>query len=200
MQTLLQRKTTEVEVNPFTIWQELFDQFFDLRPNLSDLALPDKSGYIWPIVSLPEISTNRLWSVVGECFPSTSSYGDDLEAKVTKNDRFYSFRQESCIIAVRPNIEADEDQKSKSADQIKQEDLATLTLYERMLLEFFHWFRTGGENGGQHLDRENWSLCSGSRDSDGNVPCAYWDGDEFRVDWDFSDSANSIMRARLAAL
>ena len=49
---------------------------------------------------------------------------------------------------------------------------------------------------GKHLDFSNITLCSGSRDSDGNVPDVYWDDGKLCVDWDDPQDASSDLRAR----
>ena len=72
-------------------------------------------------------------------------------------------------------------------------DKKGITLEERLLLEIEYFKKTG-----KHLDVENWTLCSGSRYQDGYVPSAYWDGDEFGVDWYGSDGRFACGRARSA--
>ncbi|MDP3901613.1 MAG: hypothetical protein Q8Q37_01385, partial [bacterium] len=54
------------------------------------------------------------------------------------------------------------------------------------------------ETNGQHLDVMNWTLCAGSRGTDGGVPRVDWDGAQLRVVWCNPESANGPLRARQA--
>ncbi len=62
-------------------------------------------------------------------------------------------------------IEADKELKSLSANNLKKQGIACITLRERLIMELQYFKETGG-----HLDIDNWTLCAGSRDSDGLVP------------------------------
>ncbi|KKT39089.1 MAG: hypothetical protein UW28_C0040G0008, partial [Parcubacteria group bacterium GW2011_GWA2_44_13] len=51
---------------------------------------------------------------------------------------------------------------------------------------------------GKHLDISNWTLCSGSRYSDGGVPCVRWDShySEMGVDGADPSGAYGGLRSR----
>lgn len=74
-------------------------------------------------------------------------------------------------------------------------DLKGITLRERLLLEIAYFKETG-----DHLDINNWTLCSGSRSSDGSVPYVRWypDDGEVRVYWYCSGDRYSRLRSRQA--
>ena len=86
-------------------------------------------------------------------------------------------------------VEADEENANKSANELKQED--QITIRERILMELAYFEETGG-----HLDKDNWTLCAGSRDRDGNVPRACWGGDGFDVYWYDPTNRNPSRRSR----
>jgi len=89
--------------------------------------------------------------------------------------------------------EADEENANKSADDLKQSD--QITLKERLLMELLYFKKTGN-----HLDIKNWTLCAGSRNSDGRVPRVHWRSGyrEVYVDWCYPDLHHVYLRARSA--
>lgn len=91
--------------------------------------------------------------------------------------------------------EADEENKNFSANDLKEKGVKGITLGERLLLEIVYFKKYG-----KHLDEINWTLCSGSRYSGGNVPGVYWNADdrEVDVDWYDPDYRDDDLRARSA--
>lgn len=97
----------------------------------------------------------------------------------------------------KKTVEADEDLKNKSADDLEKEGVKGITLRERLIMELVYF-----EENGEHLDVQNATLCSGSRDSDGDVPCdvpcVLWssDGRGVCVRWYRPSSSYPDLRAR----
>ena len=89
--------------------------------------------------------------------------------------------------------EADEDLKNKSANDLKREGIAGITLRERLLYELEYFKKTG-----QHLDIDNITLCAGSRCSAGGVPRVGWHSGEVRVDWYDPEDSDAVLRSRRA--
>ena len=58
---------------------------------------------------------------------------------------------------------------AKAADDLMKERVAGITLLERLLFELGYFLATN-----RQLDVENGTLCSGSRDSDGDVASVDW--------------------------
>ena len=116
-----------------------------------------------------------------------------MDAVVQTNDR--TAEEKSYAIWVRERVEADEELANLSADDLVAKKakmkFADITPLERMLYELKFFMETG-----KHLDIQNVTLCSGSRDSGGHVPRAYWRGSRFEVDWDYLDSRDSSLRSR----
>ncbi|HEY4524378.1 MAG TPA: hypothetical protein VJL36_01300 [Candidatus Paceibacterota bacterium] len=99
------------------------------------------------------------------------------------------------------NIEADEEFKNLSANDLKARGFPSITLTERLLLGLTFFIAT--DRNGQpdaderHLDRDNTTLCAGSRRSDGFVPRVSWDRDSRKacVDWCSPDYFRSGLRS-----
>lgn len=102
-----------------------------------------------------------------------------------------SERKGDYTIYFKNNQEADEENKNLSANDLKGKE--TITLEETLLLGIEYFKKTGN-----YLDINNITLCAGSRDSDGIVPCCYFSGGEFHVDWYDPDDRRDCLRARSA--
>ena len=97
-------------------------------------------------------------------------------------------------IGFAPNIEADEDFKNLSVNDLKERGIQGITLPERLKLELQYYKATG-----KHLDIDYFTLCAGSRYSDGSVPgVRCWSSDELGVGWDDPDVRNGVLRSRRA--
>mgnify|MGYP001597207055 CR=1 FL=1 len=99
----------------------------------------------------------------------------------------------SYAILVRNRVEADEENKNLSADDVAEKQMSTETILERIIHELFHHWKTG-----KHLDVSNWTLCSGSRYSGGHVPLARWHGVRFALDWTLLAYRSEHLRSRVA--
>lgn len=93
----------------------------------------------------------------------------DLDEVVTENDR--DSVGGSYAIWVRDRVEADEELKNLTANQLGERKVATGTLLECLLLELVFY-----KENGKHLDMAaNVTLCAGSRNAGGHVPSVEWD-------------------------
>lgn len=157
-------------------WQRFYTKFFGTAFDFSDVKIPGKQpGFDWLIVVAKGFTPNKVFEVCQKHFPCWR-YRNDLDKETEgRNDRE---SKEHYAIWVRSRQEADEELKNLSAEDLKEKGVKGITLLERLLLELWYWKETS-----EHLDVKNITLCSGSRDSDGDVPGAYWDGGRFRVGW-----------------
>lgn len=130
--------------------------------------------------------------MLAECkklFPVWRYTENNLDEYVTSDrtsDKAYSIKFKNVQ-------EADEDMKKLSANEIKEKGLQTITLLERLVMELDYFEETG-----KHLDIENWTLCAGSRYSDGDVPYVGWSSGKLSVGWTSVDNRFSSLRARVA--
>lgn len=91
--------------------------------------------------------------------------------------------------------EADEEFKNLSANDLKEKfpDKKFITLRERLLLEIEYFKQTGN-----NLDVDNWTLCAGSRYTDGDVPDVGWSRRLGDVGFGFClpDNSRDVLRSR----
>ena len=172
-------------------WTSFYRRIFKREIDLSGLYVPLKPDYPCRAIVNPRgITNNQAFDACTKRFNGkTWRYVDDLDTVtdvVKRHDGPYA-------IWVRDVVEADEDLKDLSADQLSEQKVDTETLFERMVHELKYHDETQ-----RHLDLQNWTLCAGSRYADGNVPYCSWGVDEFRVRWTDVHSARSHLRSRRA--
>lgn len=179
-----------IESNPcqshHELWKMLYQKYFN---RALDVKPFDNRQDYWPIVIAKGMKLQQVFETLARCFKVYKYTNENLDAVVTENDRN---SKTSYVIWVKVNIEADEKFKNKSASDLKREGHIGITLLERLLLELFYFTLSKG----RHLDRDNWTLCVGSRDSDGNVPRVDWDGGRLRVDWYRTSLPHLFLRSR----
>ncbi|MDD5340999.1 MAG: hypothetical protein PHC97_01025 [Patescibacteria group bacterium] len=174
--------------DPRLEWERFYEEVFGIKVDLSNLVLPQKQdGFNWLLVMAEGLIPNRLFDKFKERF-ATYRYYDDLNTitSVRKTDKTYA-------IWLRDRIEADEENKNLSANKCKELNINGVTLEERLLLELFYHWRTN-----KHLDINNVTLCSGSRYSDGHVPCVRWGDVRVFVGFCGPGSADGVLRVRSA--
>lgn len=179
------------------LWQRVYTEICGIEPQFQDVVLPENpGGFGWPVVVTPEVSLNQFWQGLQKKFTCRSYYGDDLEKSLDWSKQERDYHNGAYAIRVRDHIEADEELKNLSANDIERQKLLTMTLDERIRLEGLYWTLSSG----QHLDVVNITLCSGSRSSDGSVPCVDWRGDDrgLLVSWYVVDDRFGRLRARAA--
>ena len=176
--------------NSLEFWTTFYKKYFSPTVDFVGLDIPPKPAKEnWRLlVSVKGLTNNLVYDVCAKQFPCCK-YADDLDKGVSTNER--DPKNGSYAIWVRDTVEADEVHRNKSADIVKEAGLKTETLLERMIHELAYFSGTG-----EHLDVKNWTLCSGSRCSGGDVPNADWDDDEFRVNWNDTGNRVGCLRAR----
>jgi len=147
---------------------------------------PDQSLWIAPV--LKGVTCNKVVACLRKLGVNVSTYVEDLDKDVSANDRDPN-KTGSYAVAFRRTVEADDDNKSKSANDLVEAGHKGITLLERLLLELGYFLAIG-----QHLDVQNITLCTGSRDS-GVVPSVGWGGG-LRVSWCNPGDAYGFLRSR----
>ncbi len=193
--------------NPFqipvltpAIWKQVYDA---IGASTSEQALAElmatknqPNRWIEPVL---QVTINQVVAglrKLGEKYDfKVITYSNDLDVAVLHNDRD-PMKQGPYAISFAPNVEADEEFKNLSAEQLKERGHQSDTLLECLLLGMAYIIATEGE----HLDDKNVTLCAGSRRSDGSVPSVHWNRDarKVRVDWYFSRNRSDSLRSRLA--
>ena len=171
-------------------WELFYREIFGLTADFSQLKLPPKRpGFDRLIIVAKGLTLNQVYETCAKHFPCWR-YTEDLNTAVPTNDRTPT---ETYAIWVRDRIEADEELKNLSADDLSGQKTKGVTLLERMLHELKYFLETG-----KHLDIENWTLCNGSRDSGGDVPSASWRDGGFKVCWYYCRDRDPYLRSREA--
>jgi len=172
-------------------WQRFYKKYFGMKLDFSNIQIPEhQSGFDRLIIVAKGITLNQTYKACAKHFPCRR-YVDDLDKAVTHNDR--TAEKGSYAVWFRDRKEADEELKNLSANKLTEKEIPGITLLERLLYELKYWEETD-----EHLDVSNWTLCSGSRDSDGSVPKVGWCGDGLGVDWYYSNNHYVYLRSRAA--
>jgi len=150
----------------------------EYKASASGLVIPNRPD-LWVMPMVKGVTSNKIVAGHKKLGVKFYLYADNLDQAVPKHDRDAN-RDGSYVVGFRRTIEADEENKNKSANQLARENHKGITLPERLLLGAGFFVATG-----QHLDEKTLTLCSGSRYSDGGVPGVYWapDSREVDVDW-----------------
>jgi hypothetical protein len=173
-------------------WRSIYKKWFGLQKDFSDLQVPENydSRKHFAVIVAQGPTKNQVVTGMRKRF-QVSLYKEDLDASVIHNDR--TAENGDYIVLFNRNVEADEEFKNLSANQLKTINHKGITLMERLLLEILYFDRTK-----KHLDTSNWTLCSGSRYSGGHVPCVGWGSGygKLCVFWCNSDNSDDDLRSR----
>ena len=170
-------------------WREFYRKHFGIELG-EEIKIPErndeqKKEFVRLLIVAKGLTNNIVYDACKKNFPCYK-YAENLDKDVPTNER--DPKNGTYAIWVRDVVEADEVHKSKSANTVKQENLKTETLLERMLHELVYFLETK-----KHLDIQNVTICSASRDSDDYVPDANWHSDGFDVlGYDTVDSNGSL--------
>ncbi|MDP3710284.1 MAG: hypothetical protein Q8R29_00995 [bacterium] len=180
-----------VVIDSMVFFQKFYHDFCGLEVDFSGARVPEPERDFTRVLGIPQgLTPNQMLGALEKHFPCWR-YIDDLDAATQGlNERE---PVQNYFIRVRNRREADEEHKNKSANQIRAEGLTTETLLERLVHEGVYFYETG-----QHPDIDNITLCTGSRDQDGDVPCAGWRRGKFGVDWYDPGGSGGGLRSRQA--
>ena len=180
-------------------WGVFYLDKFGFNPDFLHLKIPEKRhGFDRLIVVAEGLTIQRVF---GECAREFNCcnyvknwIGKNLDEVVLTDDR--DTKNGSYAIWVRDRIEADEELKNKSANDLKRAGIPGITLMERLLLEFKYFKETG-----KHLDNKNTTLCVGSLilgEGDNYVPKVRWGSSisELVVDWTIAENRFYKLRSR----
>lgn len=170
-------------------WQAFYRCVFEVEVDFSNLVIPEKrAGFDRLLIVAQGMTPQCLYNKCGKLF-SVRKWSDENLDKIVISDR--TVKDGAYAVWVRDRVEADEELKNRSYNDLKQQGITGITLEERQIyeLKFFN------ENG-EHLDIANWTLCAGSRYSAGGVPGASWSDGKFRVGWGGPGDAGGRLRSR----
>jgi hypothetical protein len=170
--------------------ETFYKKVFGRDCNFSNVSIPEKPIVgEWRLLILVDLTLEQLYAKCNELFPCWRWTNRCLDNEVVKNER--DAKNGAYAIWVKDEVEADEELKNLSANDIKGKNITTETLAERLIHELEYFDETGN-----HLDIKNITLCAGSRYGDGGVPYVDWGDDEVRVDWFVAGHAGGRLRSR----
>jgi hypothetical protein len=179
---------------PISNWQNFYEKLFGKKYDFSEVRIPEKPSVgRWRLLVIIDLTLEQLYAKCKELFPCWRWTDEDLDKTVSWNER--DANNGSYAIWVKDEVEADEELKNLSANDIKAKGVKTETLAERLIHELGFFNETG-----KHLDVKNATLCAGSRYSDGSVPNVHFHPDYGEVDvfWYDPDNHRDRLRAREA--
>ena len=142
---------------------ELLDMKVKYESVINNLKIAKNNDTTWTIPVLKGLSCKKVIA----CFKKLGANAKkdignpDDEVKVNERDP----KKGSYAVSFKRAIEADEENRNLSADDLKNRGGKGITLLERLLLELGYFASTG-----QHLDVESVTLCAGSLHKSGYTP------------------------------
>ncbi len=163
--------------------------------DFSSVKIPaDPGGFSRVSIMSKGMTPEKAYIFCAKHFPCWKYTDEDLDSIVT-SDR--SAKDAPYAIRIRDRVEADEELKNLSYNDLKAQNITGIILEERLIYELKYFKETG-----RHLDIHNWTLCSGSLYRDGRVPYVSWDSNYGRliINWCYPDDAGDFLRARVAVV
>lgn len=151
-------------------WEMFYRGFFKYNLDASGLLIPERrKGFGRMLVMAEPAISQPLFDKSKEYFPCRKVYGASLDEAVPKHER--DPRKGPYVIWVEDLEEPSERLKNVSADRVREMNLTTETLPERLVHGFVYHLETG-----RQLDAINATYCTGSCVSGGLVPYLVWYG------------------------
>lgn len=180
-------------------WKKFYWKFFRHQLDVENICVPARQeGFDRLIVVAKGFTLNQIYAVMAKHFDCWQ-YTGDLDKAVPHNARDAN-RDGSYGVWLRDCQEADEVNKDRSAydrwgtrQPIFKPEMPEITLAERMLYEIKFWDETG-----DHLDMDNLTICTGSRDAVGFALCMRCYSGEVKVFYVDPDNHYPEWRARSA--
>jgi hypothetical protein len=176
-------------------WVTFYRDEFGIVLDPAAVRIPEhRDGFDRLIVVAPGITIERVLAQCQKYFKVWRWTNDDLD-KLTESVR--SAADGLYAVWVRDRVEADEEHKNKSYNDLQKAGVPGITLLEYVLLHLQHYRVTG-----QHPDASNITLCTGSLYRGGGVSRAYWHPGfgKFCVSWYDRGHAPPYLRCREAVV
>lgn len=188
------RISSRIYTGAISEWQKFYQKIFNITVDLSQVRIPEpKQGFNWLVIMFQGLTSQKLFDKCKALFRAWKWTDKSLDKVLDQTKSARNPANGTYAVWVRDRGEADEELKNKSAHDLQRENIQGITLEERLLLELFYCWKTK-----KHLDISNWTLCSGSRYSGGDVPRVRWvvlvDG--LDVGWYCPAYAADCLRAR----
>ncbi len=195
LQLFLRGDTSQPIKDLLLDWQSFYSDL-GIAANFTGIHIPEKQpGFDRLIVMAQGITPQLAYGKCKELFPCWKWTDADMDEVIDFSFQTRSVKDGAYVVWFRDRIEADEELKNLSADDLKDKCIPGITLEERLVYELKHFKETE-----KHLDMDNVTLCSGSRCSFGGVPRVYWHSHlrELHVRWCYPGPAYDHLRSRQA--
>lgn len=174
---------------------ELYMMLFGKAPDFSGLAVPEvpNDGEYLTIVVDQELAGSKevLFQARKKLFPTWKYTDDSLDVAIPAEKDERSPRKGTYVIRVRDSKSPDTELLNKSANDITSMNIKTMTDTEYALFSAMYFLKHG-----EHPDKNTWTLCSGSRCADGDVPGGRWRDDESCVRWCSPSDCRPLLGSR----
>jgi hypothetical protein len=170
-----------------------WDEFYDglrIPANFANLEIPVRRKGFNRLLVIPQgLTIQDAYDKCEELFPCRLYINGSLGDAISTNDR--DPKDGAYAIWVRNRVDADEEFKNLSANNLDKLQITSITILERIIFELKYFKETG-----KHLDMNIRTLCAGSRYSDDSVPCVGWAGGKLEVGSYFPANVFSDLRSR----
>lgn len=163
-------------------------------PGRRKLTLPKpRPGFGWGVVRVPGLSAQRMFDVLTPRFNGkTWKWCTNIDEALDPTKEARTTNKGAYGVWCRARREADDEHKKRSANDLTSMGVNCMTEPERIQLEGWFEWKTGGD-----LDIKNVTLSVGSCYTGGVVPNAYWRSNRgFCVDRCGADVRVDGLRAR----
>jgi len=194
--------TSSLIVFTAAIWSKVYDALGDAFDSSAGGLWVEPTPDFWDVYVPKDLTPNRVLEAMRPLGIAVETHDVDLDAETAGRHERDPARG-PYRIRFRARVEADEENKSLSADDCDKQGIQGPTLPERLLLGLAHFIATedqGDDLDARHLDRDKVTLCAGSRGSDGDVPGVSWNrgNRKIYVYWYGPMDRDAFLRARSA--
>jgi len=188
------REIIPIDFGPWLAdWERFYRKTFGHKYDFSGIVIPETDDiFAWPICLAGDISTED-WLSAGKNPPFNWKWTDKRLDDVIDLSFGRDGWDKQYITRLKANVEADEDLKNLSANQIAGRKINTAGLRERLAIGRFLYWRDK-----IILDQQAITLCVGSRFDGGRVPVVDWNGGKLLVYWFYPGFAFPLLRSRQA--
>jgi hypothetical protein len=150
-------------------WEGFYNQYFGIIVDFSGVIIPTAPSAlegIFRIIFVPQgLTLKQVIAAMRNLF-KVWVWNEELDSVISVNTRTSA---KTYAVWVRNGLEPDAMYLGRSTRDADMTGAIGVTLIERLVLETKHFTETKN-----HLDVKGVTLCTGSRDSDGDVPGVYW--------------------------
>ncbi len=171
---LSKSENTEIAEINWRIIYELLGMQKEYELAITSLKIV-KSVTMWTIPVVRGLTCKRVITCLKKLGVNIKKYINNPDNDVSKNDRDPD-KDGSYAISFKRSVEADEENRNLSTEDLKKKGNKGITLLERLLLELGYFVSTG-----QHLDVETVTLCAGSLHRNGDTPRVCYRSDSLKI-------------------